>query len=197
MKNMKKWFIILLTLVMISLLSWNLATYNTKILTDSIKDTSQPDYQTDNSVTFIYNPVGELSCKLVSDKINNYAKEKVTWFTNPVLTTYNDAGIPTWTMRSRKAKLTNNRVLYLYNDVNVDSLDVTSQIQRISAQHAVINIITQDVLSNDKVTIIGQSLNSSGLKMRGNLRTRRAELLEGVKTYYVLKKEEQKNESSQ
>ncbi|MEX9806596.1 lipopolysaccharide ABC transporter substrate-binding protein LptC, partial [Proteus mirabilis] len=34
------------------------------------------------------------------------------------------------------------------------------------------------------------------LKMRGNLRSRTAELIEDVKTHYVLQKEEQKNESS-
>ncbi|MCW2257743.1 lipopolysaccharide export system protein LptC [Providencia alcalifaciens] len=194
MSNTKKWLIILLSLIALGLIGWNLAGYDTDTQTDQLEDNSQPNYQTDDSVTFVYNLVGDLAYKLVSEKIDNYTVEKVTWFTKPVLTTYNEAGIPTWTVRSKKAKLTNDRVLYLYDTVEVDSLSPDSQIQRISTQSAVINLVTQDVSSDDKVTIIGQGLNSTGLKMRGNLRSRTAELIEDVKTHYVLQKEEQKNE---
>ncbi|ELZ5938711.1 LPS export ABC transporter periplasmic protein LptC [Providencia vermicola] len=196
MSNAKKWLIILLSLIALGLIGWNLAGYDTSTPTAGVIDNSQPNYQTDDSVTFVYNPAGDLAYKLVSDKIDNYTADKLTWFTNPVLTTYNEAGVPTWTVRSLKAKLTNDRVLYLYDDVQVDSLSPDSQIQRISTQSAVVNLITQDVSSDDKVTIIGQGLNSTGLKMRGNLRSRTAELIEDVKTHYVLQKEEQKNESS-
>lgn len=196
MSNTKKWLIILLSLIALGLIGWNLAGYDTDVKTDRLEDNSQPNYQTDDSITFVYNLFGDLAYKLVSEKIDNYTAEKVTWFTKPVLTTYNEAGIPTWTVRSQKAKLTNDRVLYLYDTVEVDSLSPDSQIQRISTQSAVINLVTQDVSSDDKVTIIGQGLHSTGLKMRGNLRSRIAELIEDVKTYYVLQKEEQKNESN-
>lgn len=196
MSNAKKWLIILLSLIALGLIGWNLAGNDTEAPVNNVLDNAQPNYQTDDSVTFVYNPVGDLAYKLVSDKIDNYTADKVTWFTNPVLTTYNEAGVPTWTVRSLKAKLTSDRILYLYNDVQVDSLSPDSQLQRISTQNAIVNLITQDVSSDDKVTIIGQGLNSTGLKMRGNLRSRTAELIEDVKTHYVLQKEEQKNESS-
>lgn len=196
MSNAKKWLIILLSLIALGLIGWNLAGYDTDKPISSEENNSQPNYQTDDSVTFVYNPAGDLAYKLVSDKIDNYTADKVTWFVNPVLTTYNDDGVPTWTVRSLKAKLTSDRVLYLYNDVQVDSLGPDSQIQRISTQNAIVNLITQDVSSDDKVTIIGQGLNSTGLKIRGNLRLRTAALIEDVKTHYVLQKEEQKNESS-
>ncbi|EKT59972.1 LPS export ABC transporter periplasmic protein LptC [Providencia sneebia] len=196
MSNTKKWLIILLSLVALGLIGWNLAGYNTDEPIINTVDSSQPNYQTDDSVTLVYNLTGDLAYKLVSEKIDNYTNEKVTWFTKPVLTTYNESGVPTWIVSSHKAKLTNDRVLYLYDDVFVSSLSPDSQIQRITTQSAVINLVTQDVSSDDRVTIIGQGLNSTGLKMRGNLRNRTAELIEDVKTYYVLQKEEQKNESS-
>ena len=196
MSNTKKWLILLLSLIALGLIGWNLSGYDTDTPKVSIIDSSQPNYQTDDSVTLVYNPAGDLAYKLVSEKIDNYTAEKVTWFTRPVLTTYNQAGVPTWIVNSLKAKLTNDRVLYLYDDVLVNSLSADSQIQRITTQSAVINLVTQDVSSDDRVTIIGQGLHSTGLKMRGNLHSRTAELIEDVKTYYVLQKEEQKNESS-
>ncbi len=101
---------------------------------------------------------------------------------------YNEAGEPTWTVKAFKARLTNDRILYLYSDVQVDSLTKESQIQRITTESAVVNLTTQDVSSDDKVTIIGHGLTC--MKMKGNLRTKTAELIEDVKTHYVLQPEE-------
>ena len=196
MSNSKKWLIIILSLIVLGLIGWNLAGNDTVNVTGNVINDGQPNYQTDDSVTFAYNPAGDLAYKLVADKIDNYTGNKVTWFSKPVLTTYNDAGIPTWTISSFKARLTNENVLYLYSDVQVNSLTKESQLQRITTESAVVNLTTQDVSSNDKVTIIGQGLNSTGLKMKGNLRTKTAELIEDVKTHYVLQPEEQQNETS-
>ncbi|HBO23081.1 MAG TPA: LPS export ABC transporter periplasmic protein LptC [Providencia sp.] len=196
MSNSKKWLIIILSLIVLGLIGWNLSGNDSVNMTGSVINDGQPNYQTDDSVTFVYNPTGDLSYKLVADKIDNYTESKITWFSKPVLTTYNDAGIPTWTISSFKARLTKDNVLYLYSDVQVNSLTKESQLQRITTESAVVNLTTQDVSSDDKVTIIGQGLNSTGLKMKGNLRTKTAELIEDVKTHYVLQPEEQQNETS-
>ncbi|MGJ3354112.1 LPS export ABC transporter periplasmic protein LptC [Providencia sp. Je.9.19] len=196
MSNSKKWLIIILSLIVLGLIGWNLSGNDSVNMTGSEINDGQPNYQTDDSVTFVYNPTGDLSYKLVADKIDNYTESKITWFSKPVLTTYNDAGIPTWTISSFKARLTKDNVLYLYSDVQVNSLTKESQLQRITTESAVVNLTTQDVSSDDKVTIIGQGLNSTGLKMKGNLRTKTAELIEDVKTHYVLQPEEQQNETS-
>ena len=196
MSNAKKWLITVLSFIVLGLIGWNFSVYDdSKPLTTEIND-GKPNYQTDDSVTFVYNPAGDLAYKLAASKVDNYTDGKITWFTNPVLTTYNDAGTPTWTVKSIKARLTKERVLYLYSDVQVDSLTPEPQIQRITTDNAVVNLVTQDVSSDDKVTIIGHGLNSTGLKMKGNLRTRTAELIEDVKTHYELQPKEQHNESS-
>ncbi|WP_323159353.1 LPS export ABC transporter periplasmic protein LptC, partial [Pseudomonas marginalis] len=67
-------------------------------------------------------------------------------------------------------------------------LSKDSQIQRISTQSAIVNLTTQDVSSEDKVTIIGLGLKSVGMKMRGNLRNRTAELIDDVNTHYEIQK---------
>lgn len=190
MSNAKKWLIVILSLVVLGLIGWNLAGNDSNSAEDKVINDGQPNYQTDDSVTFVYNPTGNLAYKLVSEKIDNYTEGKITWFSKPVLTTYNEAGEPTWAVKAFKARLTNDRILYLYSDVQVDSLTKESQIQRITTESAVVNLTTQDVSSDDKVTIIGQGLNSTGMKMKGNLRTKTAELIEDVKTHYVLQPEE-------
>ncbi len=185
MSKAKTWLIIILAIMVLGLIGWNLSDSDSpKTLVEP--DRSQPNYQTDKSVTFVYDPIGNLAYKLIAEKIDNYTADKVTWFTEPVLITYSEAGVPTWTVRAKKARLTNDRILYLYDNVQVDSLSADAQIQRISTESAIVNLTTQDVSSDDQVTIIGQGLNSVGLKMRGNLRNRTAELIEDVKTHYEI-----------
>lgn len=183
MNKFKFWLNIILTLIVLALIGWNLADiYQPK--KPAMIDNSQPNYQTGNAVTHVYNLMGKLSYKLITNEIHHFSNNKISWFINPVLTTYNTKSIPTWTIRANKAKLTNNNMLYLYGNVQVNNLNPTSDLQLILTENAIINLITQDVSSNDKVTVIGIGLRSVGMKMRGNIRTYTAELIEDVKTYY-------------
>lgn len=185
MNKLKSWFTLLLAIIALGLIGWNY-TNNTEFGDGAIVDDGQPTYQSKSSVSFVYEPTGILGYKLVADDVKNYAQQKFTWFTNPVLTTYSPTGDATWTVRANKAKLTNSKMLYLYGDVQIDSLSNDSQLQRISTDNAIANLDTQDVSSDDEVTIIGVGLKSVGLKMRGNLRDKHAELIEQVNTYYEI-----------
>ncbi len=82
-----------------------------------------------------------------------------------------------------KTKLTNDRMLYLYGHVEVNALVPDSQLRRITTDNAQINLVTH-ATSEDLVTLYGTTFNSSGLKMRGNLRSKNAELIEKVETSY-------------
>ncbi len=115
----------------------------------------------------------------------------MSWFENPVMTTYDENKIPTWSVRADKAKLTKDRMLYLYGHVEVNSLTQQAQIDRIKTDNAVVNLVTQDVTSEDQVTLYGRSFNSTGMKLRGNLRKKTAELIEKVKTSYEIQNEKQ------
>ncbi len=84
-----------------------------------------------------------------------------------------------------KPKLTNSKMLYLYGDVQIDSLTDDSQLRRIRHRKCYRRSgYTRCFSSDDEVTIIGVGLKSSRPKMRGNLREKRAELIEQVNTYY-------------
>ena len=73
--------------------------------------------------------------------------------------------------------------------MQVDSLTTDTQLRQITTDNAEVNLITQDVSSDDKVTITGTGLRSAGLQMRGNLRSRNAELIKDVQTYYEIPNE--------
>ncbi|CDG19215.1 MULTISPECIES: LPS export ABC transporter periplasmic protein LptC [Xenorhabdus] len=194
MSKIQSWLITILALIALALIGWNLSNVNDDT-SSAIVDDGYPTYQTQEAVTFVYDPAGKLTYKLVADDVKNYTETKLTWFTNPVLTTFDPNGAPgtpiaTWTVRANKAKLTHDQMLYLYGDVQVDSLTDASQLQRITTDNATVNLTTQDVASDDRVTLIGVGLKSVGMKMRGNLRNKTAELIEKVTTQYEIPHEQ-------
>ncbi|AOM42151.1 LPS export ABC transporter periplasmic protein LptC [Xenorhabdus hominickii] len=194
MRRIQSWLIATLALIALALIGWNLSNINDDT-SSPIVDDGYPTYQTQEAITFVYDPEGKLVYKLVADDVKNYAETKLTWFSKPILTTFdpnNTAGTPvaTWTVGANKAKLTNDQMLYLYGDVQLHSLTEASQLQRITTENATVNLTTQDVASDDLVTLTGIGLKSVGMKMRGNLRNKTAELIEKVTTRYEIPHEQ-------
>lgn len=181
----KRGSIILLALIALSLIGWNL-TDNTPNGTQPVVDPNIPSYQSQRTLTVVYDPSGKLSYKLVAQDAQHYSESGLTWFTRPVLTTFDPQATATWSVRADKAKLTKDNMLYLYGNVEVNSLTPTSQLERITTDNAQVNLVTQDISSDDEVTMFGSNFTSHGLKMRGNMRDKTARLIDKVNTYYEI-----------
>lgn len=151
-----------------------------------VVNTSDPTYKSDHSDTVVYSPEGALNYRLVAQHVEYFSDDGTSWFTQPVLTTFDTDKVPTWSIKSDRAKLTNDRMLYLYGHVEVNALTADAQLRKITTDNAQINLVTQDVTSQDLVTLYGTTFNSSGLRMRGNLRSKNAELIEKVRTSYEI-----------
>ncbi|WAT00298.1 LPS export ABC transporter periplasmic protein LptC [Rouxiella chamberiensis] len=187
MNKTKLWITLLLGLLVLILIGWTLSD-NTEPTPGAAVNTQDPTYQSQHTVTVVYDPTGKLNYKLVSEEVKYYTTDQLTWFTNPVVTMYDpQTSVATWTIRSDRAKLTDDKMLYLYGHVQVDSLTpTTSQLQRIKTDNAQVNLVTQDVASDDEVYIYGTGFTSNGMKMRGNLRNKTAQLIEKVNTNYEI-----------
>ena len=185
MSKTRRWVIILLSLLVLVFIGINLVDKD-----DAVKpfvNSGEPTYQSEHTSTVVYNPTGALAYHLIADHVENFSEPAESWFMQPVLTTFdvNDANkVATWSVKADKAKLTNDRMLYLYGHVEITALTPDSQLRRITTDNAQVNLVTQDVSSDDLVTLYGTTFNSSGLKMRGNLRSKTAKLIEKVRTSY-------------
>ncbi len=184
MSKTRRWFIILLSLAALVLIGINLA--DKDIVAPVSVNNNEPTYKSEDSTTMVYDPKGALSYRLVAEHVEYFSESAISWFTNPVMTQYDENKVATWSLRSDRAKLTNDRMLYLYGNVVLTALTPDSQLRKITTDNAQVNLITQDVASDDLVTLYGTSFNSSGLKMRGNLRSKNAELIEKVRTSYEI-----------
>ncbi|POT99010.1 LPS export ABC transporter periplasmic protein LptC [Pseudescherichia vulneris] len=184
MSKTRRWVIILLSLAVLVLIGINLTDRDDD--SEVVINNSDPTYRSEHTDTVVYSPEGALNYRLIAQHVEYFSDQAVSWFTQPVLTTFDENKVPTWSIRSDKAKLTDDRMLYLYGHVEVNALTAESQLRKITTDNAQINLITQDVTSNDLVTLYGTTFNSSGLKMRGNLRSKNAELIEKVRTSYEI-----------
>ncbi|XKM13896.1 LPS export ABC transporter periplasmic protein LptC [Orbaceae bacterium ac157xtp] len=146
--------------------------------------TTQPIYQSDKMQTLIYNLSGKLSYKITSQHAEYLENTKEAQFTAPFITLYNQNNNASWNITSNFATLTNDKKLILKGDVKLDNLLPDNQIQSILTNNANVDLITQIVTSNEKVTIQGTSFSSTGYRLYGNLREKKADILENVKTYY-------------
>lgn len=184
MSKTRRWVIILLSLVALILIGLNLASTDDTTLQEISPD--DPTYTSEHTDTVVYTPEGALNYRLIAEHVEYFSAQELSWFTRPVMTTFDTNKVPTWSIKADKAKLTKDRMLYLYGHVEVDALTADSQLRKITTDNAQINLVTQDVTSDDMVTLYGTTFNSSGLKMRGNLRSKTAELIEKVRTSYEI-----------
>ncbi len=184
MSKTRRWVIILLALIVLVLIGVNLA--DRESASPVTTNSSDPTYKSEHTDTVVYSPEGALNYRLIAQHVEYFSVEAITWFTQPVLTTFDKDKIPGWSIKADKAKLTNDRMLYLYGHVEVNSLTADSQLRKITTDNAQINLVTQDVASDDQVTLYGTTFNSTGLKMRGNLRSKNAELIEKVRSSYEI-----------
>lgn len=179
------WITALLGVLALILIAWNLSdTDNTAIQIPL--NTGEPTYQSKQTSSVVYNLTGMLTYKLIADHIQYFDNTQITWLTQPIATMFNKNKVPTWTVKADQAKLTHNKMLYLYGHVQMNHLNDAAQIKCITTDNLVVNLITQDVSSDDEVTLYGTGFNSSGMKMRGNLRNKSAELIKKVKTSYEI-----------
>lgn len=184
MSKTRRWVIILLALAALVLIGINLADQDEAGPTTV--NSNEPTYQSEQSNTVVYSPEGALNYRLVAQHVEYFSEDGISWFTQPVMTTFDANKVPTWSVKADRAKLTNDRMLYLTGHVEVNALTPDSQLRKITTDKAEINLVTQDVTSDTLVTLYGTSFNSSGLKMRGNLRSKNAELIEKVRTSYEI-----------
>ncbi|ANI81083.1 MULTISPECIES: LPS export ABC transporter periplasmic protein LptC [Kosakonia] len=184
MSKTRRWVIILLALVALVLIGINLTSQDEPEQTTT--DDKAPTYTSKHTDTVVYSPEGALNYRLIAQNVEYYSVDGVSWYAQPVLTTFDQNKIPTWSIKSDKAKLTSDRMLYLYGHVEVNALTADAQLRKITTDNAQINLVTQDVTSDDQVTLYGTTFNSTGLKMRGNLRSKNAELIEKVRSSYEI-----------
>ncbi|MDD7569064.1 MAG: LPS export ABC transporter periplasmic protein LptC [[Actinobacillus] rossii] len=192
---------LILAVITLGLLAWFYTLHqDDEKLTDLIKPPEKPEYIGQKMETVVFSPTGEKQYVALSDKVEHFTFDGHTDFTKPVVYVLDvpinkddtesavKNQIESWKLTADKATLSKDNMLSLKGNVVAQSLVESSKLQRIATESAIVNLKTQDITSNSMVTINGQNLTSTGLKLTGNLKQQTATLKEQVKTHYEIQK---------
>lgn len=174
------------------LIYWNLSSFNHNIMQPIEKDI--PTYHSQQTVTMVYELDGKLNYQLIAKEIKNYTHStikkivlkypNVTWFTHPVMTFFDKKSVGIWEIKANKAKLTDSKILYLCGHVEINNLIELALLKKITTGNAKINLINQNISSNDNVKLYGVGFTVNSIRMQGNFRNQTVKLSKNVKTYY-------------
>lgn len=93
MSKTRRWVIILLSLLALILIGLNLA--NTDDTAQPEVNPNDPTYKSEHTDTVVYSPEGALSYRLIAEHVEYFSDQEVSWFTKPVMTTFDTNKVPT------------------------------------------------------------------------------------------------------
>ncbi len=186
MSKNKWWVQLLITSITLTLINWDITDIDDHTIPQLVQYQTAPIHQSKQTTTIVYNKIGKIIYKIKAEDVQYYLTSELSWFTRPTMTLFNEEAIATWSLRADRAKLTKNQILYLYGHVEVNNLSATLKLEKIKTNNAQINLRTQDITSNEEVTVYGIHFTSNGMQMRGNLQNKTAELIDKVKTNYEI-----------
>ncbi|URJ23183.1 LPS export ABC transporter periplasmic protein LptC [Blochmannia endosymbiont of Camponotus sp. C-003] len=188
-KKNKKYIFILILLILIIIFTFFIMKKTSIMLNTSLhllSDHNICTHQGNDIIVNIYNKTGQLQFKLTAHCIQHFSNQKITWFMYPSITSFNNKNIPTWKIIANQAKLNSEQTLHLYGYVHINNLINNTCFQSIITNQATINLITQDIISNETVIIHGHYFYSVGMKMYANLHTQTAKLIDNAQTCYEI-----------
>ncbi|AKO45079.1 LPS export ABC transporter periplasmic protein LptC [[Haemophilus] ducreyi] len=153
-------------------------------LTQLIKKEGTPDYSGRNISTMIYDVNGQPQYFAKATEIKRYEATQHTEFINPFINLYDtQTRAKQWNISAEQAEITHEKMLHLVGNVKLKALENNAQLQKIVTDKLTIDLNTQDVFTDSKVTSIGARFSSSGIGLKGNLKQQVATLIKDVKTH--------------
>lgn len=143
-----------------------------------------PVYQSNKMLTIIYDMEGKPLYYINAVTVKHFDESGNTEFDLPDITLFDKTHQPSWFIKSKRATLTKENLLYLYTDVQLNNLSHDAQIKVITTDNAKVDLNTQLVTSDDPVMMKGDSFYSTGVGLLGDLKVKTAHILDNVKTYY-------------
>ncbi|KEY90874.1 lipopolysaccharide export system protein lptC [Candidatus Photodesmus blepharus] len=141
-----------------------------------------PMFSSKRMENILYTENGIRSYIITSAHLNHFA-EGNTEFKFPVLDIYKKGQIQEWRVTANKATLSKNHILTLYDNVLVENLLNTSDVNIISTEKLSMELDNQNFWTNNEVTLTGHKFKTEGKAMKGNF-SKKTALLYKVQSRY-------------
>lgn len=131
-----------------------------------------------------YTESGTRSYTIISSELENFAKQGITVFQDPILKIYVEGVTQEWEISADKAILGEDEVLTLYSNVLAENLLPESAFDTLSTVQMSIKLTNRDFWTDNTVTLLGPQFTTVGQAMKGNFADNTAVLFNHVKGKY-------------
>ncbi|TCI03554.1 LPS export ABC transporter periplasmic protein LptC [Corallincola luteus] len=145
----------------------------------------RPDYTAKTLRSRIYNQEGQLENQIWASNMKYYnGSMTLTQFDAPKLVVYPSGKRSGWTLNASHGELEQNNLLRLSEDVVITMLTAQNQTNTLLTDYVDIDLTTNDVSSDQPVTVKGPGYRLDGVGLKGNVEQEHIEVLNDVKATY-------------
>lgn len=125
---------------------------------------------------------------MISPHIQYLSKQNITWLLHPTIFILNEKNIKIWKISCNQATFNEKKILILHGYVYITKIVNNTYTQSIITNQAIVNLIDQNIITNNKTIIQGYCFYSIGSKMYFDLKTQTIKLFGEIYTQYAIKK---------
>lgn len=145
----------------------------------------KPDFRAEGLLMRVYNAEGELVHRISAEKMTHYSPIGLTELSQPTYIVHTKAGDATWQVMAEQGSFYSDKSLVLERDIEIRSLNSADFLDRVETSYLVIDTLTEQMETEQPVTIFGKQFTMRGEGMTANLQTQIVELIEHVETVYT------------
>lgn len=131
-----------------------------------------------------YNESGVRNYQINAKALARFAKTGETSFTAPHLFVFEHGETKEWEIRSDFGVLNNKHELYLTGNVTIKNLLPEAAFNTMKTDSINIKLTTKDFMTEDVVSLVGSTFETTGVGIKGNFAHQQATLLENVQGIY-------------
>lgn len=131
-----------------------------------------------------YNQEGIRSHQIESSHLDHYSKSGDTIFENPILSVFRDGHTIEWQITARRAVMSEEQVLTLYDNVVVKNLLPGASFDTMVTDKFIIDLVSRDFHTETPVQMNGPQFKTEGQAMKGNFDSNTATLFDNVQGRY-------------
>ena len=172
-------------LFLVALAAWQLGEIELVPEPTAKVENYQPDFTAKNLVTTRFNEQGKRAERLESEYAEYYQILEQATFNKPVVYMFDEQGEAEWKVTAETGVLNTDDNVILRDKVHLDGLLPASFISTLDTPYLELDLVTQDVRSNQHISIVGQEFQTEGVGLKGHLERKYFELLDkGHATYF-------------
>ncbi|MGL5814571.1 LPS export ABC transporter periplasmic protein LptC [Aeromonas sp.] len=185
---MNKQTILFALLFLVALAAWQLGDIELAPESTTKVENYQPDFTAKNLVTTRFDEQGKRTERLESEFAEYFQILEQATFNKPVIYLFDEKGEAEWKVTAETGVLNTDDNVILRDKVHLDGLLPASFISTLDTQYLEMDMVTQDVRSNQHIRIQGQEFQTEGVGLKGHLERKYFELLDKGHAIYFNEK---------